>query len=77
MVAHHNAIDVSPQHGSVPNAAGITQRDIANYDRRSGNVDITPKSGCRSQKGIQLLNEAFHRPNIGQVQDRFPARNSE
>jgi hypothetical protein len=60
MMSDLDAIDVPAQNGVVPNARVIAERDVADDDTASGDIDPFSEGGLSSEETVQLFIEICH-----------------
>lgn len=53
-------VDVPAEHGPVPDAAPVPQRDIAHHHRRPGEVHTLSKAGSAPEMPVELCNQSIH-----------------
>src|SRR3954470_15025055 len=67
MMPDLDSVDVSPDHGVVPDARIIAQSHIAEHDRAARNVNAFPKSRLFAQIGLKLLLRFLHHSLAGRT----------
>jgi hypothetical protein len=75
MVAHDNTVNVSPQHGIIPNTGMVTQSHIAHHHGPLGNVHLPAHHRLLPQKLFQLFMQLIHGLNLPQTPFASHAKN--
>ena len=58
--ANFNAIDVTPQHGPIPDTGFVTESDIAHHHGGLCEVDIAPQYRALAEMAFELRDQGFH-----------------
>ena len=54
MVADNNAVEVTPEHGVVPDAGVMTERDVAQHHRAPGNINAFAQGWLLQKESVEL-----------------------